>query len=149
VHWYGVLHGVYRDVTTDTSAKHKETASNESDFLELCIPDYFTYSQSVLLLKGSNSDVSLKNIGKLDNYLSLSPLIIDQSAFVDRETQTPEIYYYVGKVERDYIFAQYKNELPIGDEIALDSNKYLVVAEQNEEAKLNELFEQLQTVVHP
>ena len=92
----------------------------------------------------------LNNIGKQDNYLSLSPLIIDQSVLVEKETQTPEIYYYIGKAKRQYLFAQYKNELAFGTTTQLSSNKTINVKAQNiNQPKLDGLFEQIAQILAP
>jgi hypothetical protein len=134
VHLYGELHGIYSEVDTE-----------EGDFETVQLEDIFTYNQSVLLLKA--------NKGELDftKFLSLSPLVIDQSVFTEKPTQTPEIYYFTAyqSAERLYKFAQYKNELSIGNQ-PLSSNKELSAkAQNNKQPKLNELFKQIELLFNP
>ena len=141
VHVYGELHGVYN-----------EALSSDEDYNAKSIEGVFTYNQSILLFKGSNVATCLDNIKDPKTYLSLSPLVIDQSVFADKPTQTPEIYYYIGQdtITRQYNFAQYKNELPVSDSDRITSNKELKVKEQNnQQPKLDELFEQLNQVFEP
>lgn len=139
VHLYGELHGMY-----------SELYGEQDDFVVHSIADYFTYNQSVLLFKGKNVEDCLNKIGDGQSYLSLSPLIIDQSVFSEKNTQTPEIYYYTGKSRRQYHFAQYKNELHYSEQQTLTSNKTLTVQMQNnKQPKLNELFEQLEQFFNP
>lgn len=145
VHFYGELHGMY-----DRMESSKENKS-------IKIEKYFTYNQSVLLIKGRSIDESLQQIEEAENFLSLSPLVIDQSVFDKKPTQTPEIYFYTGqsikkagRKELRYHFALYKNELPIQGQTELPSNKDLHVAERNiNQPKLNELYKQLSTVLQP
>jgi hypothetical protein len=139
LHLYGELHGMYSEAFT-------ETASDE-DYNARAIEDVFTYNQSVLLFKGRNVEASFDNIKDPSSYLSLSPLIIDQSVFSEKPTQTPEIYYYIGKgmSPGQYGFAQYKNELPLRGNEKITSNKELYIKVQNiHRPKLDELFEQLE-----
>jgi hypothetical protein len=141
VHVYGELHGMYNEAT-----------SSDEDYNAKSIEGVFTYNQSILLFKGSNVASCLDNISDQKTYLSLSPLIIDQSVFSDKMTQTPEIFYYIGQQQtpKQYSFAQYKNELPVNDMEKLSSNRELKVKEQNnQQPKLDELFEQLNQVFAP
>ena len=139
IHLYGELHGMYN-----------ENHGEEGDFVSHSIQDFFTYNKSVLLFKGRDINTCLNNIGNNSNYLSLSPLIIDQSVFAEKETQTPEIYYYIGKAKRRYLFAQYKNELAFGDAADLSSNKSIKVKVTNiNQPKLDELFEQMEQILKP
>ena len=140
VHLYGELHGLYDQVS-----------AGGEDYNIMSIEGVFTYSQSVLLFKGNEIQQCLQNIGKPNTYLSLSPLLIDQSVFSEKSTQTPEIYYFTGQRPgtRHYEYAQYKNELPLGA-AAPPSNKTLRVKHENSEhPKLNDLYEQLETVFKP
>lgn len=139
VHLYGELHGVYN-----------QAFSNGEDYNLMSVDGVFTYSQSVLLFKGNDIQSGWHNIGNPDTYLSLSPLLIDQSVFAAKNTDTPEIYYYAGRFPdgRQYEYALYKNELPLGS--PLPSNKKLQVKSQNsQQPKLDGLFEQLNTVFRP
>ncbi len=139
VHLYGELHGMYSEVYGE-----------QGDFMTHSIQDFFTFNKSVLLFKGRDIENCLNNINDHNSYLSLSPLIIDQSVFAEKETQTPEIYYYIGKDKRRYYFAQYKNELVYGNAKESSSNKTLKVKMQNNnQPKLDELFEQMEQVVAP
>ncbi len=140
VHIYGELHGMYDIVS-----------SEDGEYREQSIKDEFTYNQSVLLFRGTNIGECFERIHDPGTYLSLSPLVIDQSVFSDKPTQTPEIYYFVGTEDggRKYRFAQYKNELEYDGQSA-PSNKYLTVSKENmKHPRLNELYEQLQEVFHP
>jgi hypothetical protein len=141
VHLYGELHGMY-----------KQTESEEDDYNARVIEGLFTYNQSVLLFKGRNADTCLDQIHQPNSYLSLSPLVIDQSVFLEKPTQTPEIFYYtgIGSNSRQYHFAQYRNELLYDDRVSKESNKTLVVHPQNNrQHKLDELFEHLEQVCTP
>lgn len=136
VHLYGELHGMYSEMFAD-----------QNDFVAYSIEDFFTYNQSVLLFRGSNVENCLENIADSESYISLSPLIVDLSVFLEKETQTPEIYYFTGQGSRQYTFAQYKNELVFGEAEQKKSNKLLAVKRQNlKQPKLDELYEQLQHV---
>lgn len=121
-HLYGELHGLYSELTAE-----------EEDYRVYQRENVFTYNQSVLLLKGGNVEIGLGKIKTSDSFLSLSPLVIDQSVFTAKPTQTPEIYYFCGysSALRHYSFAQYKNELSWGASLEPTSNKYLVVKAQN------------------
>jgi hypothetical protein len=146
VHWYGELHGIYGELQTVF-----EDAGNE-DYTMSKVRDVFTYNQSVLLFKGSHADNYFKHIADTSTYISLSPLVIDQSVLAGRHKQTPEIYYYVGYApdDRCYRFVHYRNELPLPDMKAVNSNKAMTVNLQNNiQSGLNELFEQLEQVFTP
>lgn len=141
VHLYGELHGFY-----------SESGVAKKDYDTKWVEDAFTYSKSILLFKGQNVSSGLDNIQEEDAYLSLSPLIIDQSVYVDKATQTPEVFYFSGyeKAKRCYRFSQYKNELNIGKNAKSASNKLLEVKTQNNnQPKLDELFEQLEDIFEP
>lgn len=140
VHLYGELHGLY-----------DQLSSGDEDYNFMSVEGVFTYSQSVLLFKGNEIQHCLQNIHQPDTFLSLSPLLIDQSVFSEKPTQTPEIYYFTGKTpgSRQYEYAMFKNELLLGN-AALPSNKTLrVKAENSKQPKLNDLYEQLETVFKP
>lgn len=137
VHLYGELHGMY-----------SELYGEEGDFMTHSIQDFFTYNKSVLLFKGSDIANCLNQIRGIENYLSLSPLIIDQSVFAEKETQTPEIYYYTGNNDNRYYFNQYKNELEYVNDKEFNSNKSMEVKMQNNnQPKLNDLYLQLEEVL--
>ncbi len=141
VHLYGELHGIYN-----------AAAATAEDYGTKEIEDLFTYNQSVLLFKGSSMDTCLANISDPTTFISLSPLVIDQSVFAEKATQTPEIYYFIGgdASARRYDFAYFKNELPFGDRQNIPSNRILPVKKQNNaQAKLNDLFKQLELVFKP
>jgi hypothetical protein len=138
VHVYGELHGMF-------------TEADGRDYNEKAVKEAFTYNQSVLLFKGSEMGNILDNIHLPSTFLSLSPLVIDQSVYVTKPTQTPEIYYFIGQVtgRKEYRFAQYKNELAT-DDTPISSNKELNVAKQNtNQPKLNELYAQLEQLLSP
>ena len=141
VHVYGELHGMYN-----------EAMSSDEDYNAKSIEGVFTFNQSVLLLKGRDVATGLDNIQDPKTYLSLSPLVIDQSVFAEKLTQTPEIYYYIGQDDspRQYNYAQYKNELPVGETENIASNKLIHVKSQNNnQPKLDELYDQLNQVFEP
>ena len=76
--------------------------------------------------------------------------MIDQSVYSEKITQTPEIYYYIGKNQRQYAYAHYKNELVYGEQKSIQSNKKIRVKRQNNnQPKLDELFEQLEQIFQP
>ncbi|MFZ4428488.1 MAG: hypothetical protein ACOYOO_15120 [Saprospiraceae bacterium] len=132
VHLYGELHGVYN--------QHEP---NEENYAELAREREFTYSKSVLLLKGVDAQAGLRNFGQGESPLSLSPLVIDQSVFTEKPT--PEIYCYIGYdgTSNSYHYAHHRNELPYpGHKIT--SNQTLVVrAQNNKQTPLNDVFKQL------
>jgi hypothetical protein len=140
LHLFGELHGIYN--AADTNAEDYNTKD---------IEDVFTFNQSVLLFKGSNMDACLDKISDPSTFISLTPLIIDQSVLSDKATQTPEVFYFIGNGgSRQYDFAQFRNELPFGERTQIASNKYLRVKPQNnEQAKLNDLFKQIDLVFKP
>jgi hypothetical protein len=135
VHLYGELHGVYN--------QHEP---NEEDYAELAREREFTYNKSVLLLKGVDAQAGLRNFGQGETPLSLSPLVIDQSVFTEKPTQTPEIYCYIGYdgTSNTYHYAHHRNELPYPGHDKITSNKTLVVrAQNNKQPPLNDVFKQL------
>jgi len=140
VHSYGELHGIYTENYTDGE-----------DYSAFSVENVFTYNQSVILVKGSNIDATLGNLDDPESYLSLSPLIIDQSVFAERPAQTPEIYYYIGQAAagRCYRYAQYKNELVYSTQEITSNKELLVMPQNNLQPKLNELFEQLEQLLTP
>jgi hypothetical protein len=141
VHLYGELHSLYN-----------EDGSEDGDYKSKSIKDSFTFSKSILLLRGNVVSTSMNSIQDPKAFVSLSPLVIDQSVYAEKPTQTPEVFYYAGfdKVKRQYRYAQYKNELAFGGKEEIVSNKLLKVAAQNNnQPKLDELFEQLDEVFAP
>ena len=135
VHLYGELHGMYRAMDF----------GQDDDYTAIAVENEFTYNQSVLLFKGKNMETALERIHDISTYLSLSPLVIDQSVFSEKPTQTPEIYYYTGQTKGNYTFAQHKNELNYEHKERIVSNKTMLVEEQNnDQPKLDELFEQIE-----
>jgi hypothetical protein len=140
VHLYGELHGMYA-----------EALSEGEDYSTKSIEGVFTYNQSVLLFRGNNMADCLERIYNQDTYISLSPLVVDQSVFADKATQTPEIFYYIGqdKSGRQYLFAQYKNELEYEGRPILSNKRMTVKAQNNQQPRLDELFTQLEQVFQP
>jgi hypothetical protein len=141
VHLYGELHGIY-----------SEGESTDEDYNSKSIEGSFTYNKSILLFKGTDIAACMDNIQTPSSYLCLSPLVIDQSVYAGKPTQTPEIFYYTGyeKTKRQYNYAQYKNELTFGVKGDIVSNKSLTVsAQNNNQPRLDELFEQLEDVFKP
>lgn len=140
VHLYGELHGIYSEV-----------GASDEEYNSKSVTGSFTFNKSVLLFSGLDVGASMDNIQDTGSYLSLSPLVIDQSVYAGKPTQTPEIFYYTGykKAKRMYRFAQYKNELSF-DGRPLVSNKTLdVFAQNNNQPRLDELFEQLEELFTP
>lgn len=141
VHLYGELHGLY-----------SEGGLSDEDYNTKSIEGSFTYNKSILLFKGSDVSSGLDKIEDQNDYLSLSPLVIDQSVYAGKPTQTPEIFYYTGyeKEKRQYNYSQYKNELVFGGKVDIVSNKSLkVMAQNNNQPQLDELFEQLEDIFNP
>ncbi len=137
VHLYGELHGIY------------DTMNADEDYNAYSIEEFYTYNHSVLLFKGRTVEGCLEKIEHAPP-LSLSPLIIDQSVYADKLTQTPEIYYYTGREHRQYNFAQYKNELVYNGQNSSSSNKELTIKRQNIKLpKLDELFNQMEQIFSP
>jgi hypothetical protein len=139
VHLYGELHGLYN-----------EGGFADEDYIAKSIEDFFTYNKSILLFRGSDVSSGMDKIREQNAYLSLSPLVIDQSVYAEKLTQTPEIFYFAGyeKAKRQYNYVQYKNELVFKDPIV--SNKSLKVMAQNtNQHRFNELFEQLEEIFKP
>lgn len=139
VHLFGELHGVYQGADAD-----------DYDFMSRSVEGLYTYNQSVLLFKGYDIGTSFNNIQQSSTYLSLSPLIIDQSVFANQKKETPEIYYYHGQTRQAYHYAKYENELSFDGHDVTFSNKEIKVREQNNQIpKLDELFTQLTEVFDP
>ena len=141
VHLYGELHGLY-----------SEGGSTDEDYNSKSIEGSFTYNKSILLFRGNDVATCMDNVQNQGSYLSLSPLVIDQSVYAGKPTQTPEIFYYTGfeKAKRQYNYSQYKNELAFGGKGDIVSNKSLrVLGQNNNQPRLDELFEQLEDVFKP
>jgi hypothetical protein len=141
IHQYGELHGIYT-----------EGDSGSGDYTSKSVEGLFTYNKSILLFNGTHISTCMNNIQDQSTYLCLSPLMIDQSVYTDKTTQTPEIYYFTGyeKAKRSYNYQQYKNELPFGGKENIASNKSIGVLEQNNnQSLLDELFEQLEDIFKP
>ncbi|MEO8174596.1 MAG: hypothetical protein ABI581_15990 [Sediminibacterium sp.] len=141
VHLYGELHGLY-----------SEGGSSDEDYNTKSIEGSFTFNKSILLFRGNDVSSGMDKIQDQNAYLSLSPLVIDQSVYAGKPTQTPEIFYYTGyeKAKRQYNYAQYKNELAYGGKEDIVSNKSLkVLTQNNNRPRLDELFEQLEDVFKP
>lgn len=139
IHLYGELHGVYNSMD-----------GWNDDYNSYAVDGEFTYNQSILLFNEKNVETAFENIGDAKTFLSLSPLIIDQSVFSEKDSQTPEIYYFTGQCNRQYQFAAYKNELLYDKNKPISSNKTLTVKRQNNrQPKLDELYEQIQTILKP
>ncbi|NRB48974.1 MAG: hypothetical protein HRU41_14960 [Saprospiraceae bacterium] len=135
IHLYGELHGVYDQVFAD---------DEDPNVLEKEIQGQFTYNQSILLFQGNNVESCLDNISDESSYVSLSPLIIDLSVYLKRDTQTPQIYYYAGCEADQYCFAQYNNELIVGDSGKNKSNKFeWVRIQNNQQPELDQLHKQV------
>jgi hypothetical protein len=119
------------------------------------VEDSFTFNKSIILFKGNDLATSMANIQNQNSYLSLSPLVIDQSAYGDDSLQTPEIFYYTGyekpeDSKRRYSFAKYTNELVLSGMGEIKSNDaFKVFAENNEYGWRNDLFKQLESVFKP
>ncbi len=141
VHLYGELHSIYN-----------EGGSSAGDYKAKSIKGSFTFSKSILLFRGNVVATCLNNIQDENAYLSLSPLVVDQSVYSEKPTQTPEIFYYTGyeKTKRQYNYSQYKNELAFGGKGDILSNKSLgVLAQNNNQPRLDELFEELEEIFKP
>lgn len=141
VHLYGELHGMY--TPSDGLSEDWNTKTIEG---------LFTFNQSVLLFRGKNVDDCLERIGDPNTYISLSPLVIDQSVYANKATQTPEIFCYVANdpATRQFDYAEFKNELALGGRETVVSNKFIKVrAQNNQQPKLNELYKHIEQVFKP
>lgn len=141
VHLYGELHGMY--TPTDGLSEDWNTKTIEG---------LFTFNQSVLLFRGKNVDECLERIGDPNTYISLSPLVIDQSVYANKATQTPEIFCYVANdpAARQFDYAEFKNELALDGRETVVSNKFIKVrAQNNQQPKLNELYKHIEQVFKP
>jgi hypothetical protein len=133
-HTFGELHGVF---TEGRNWKEQEVTNN------------FTFSQSVLLVRGGDIKMSLE---RGDNgMLSLSPLLTDKSVVFEENKHTPELYYYIGRDERSSCrFAHYSNELSTREHDAVKSNHFIEVKHNNEDKPLlDELYEYITNVFQP
>ena len=144
VHLYGELHGLYN-----------EGGFGDEDYNAKSIEDSFTYNKSILLFRGSDVSSGMDKIREPHSYLSLSPFVIDQSEFSEKLAQTPEPPHRVShpahdQRKRQYNYVQYKKELTFGDKGEIVSNKSLKVMAQNtDQHRFNELFEQLEDIFKP
>ncbi|MBL7728773.1 MAG: hypothetical protein JNM68_13845 [Dinghuibacter sp.] len=141
VHLFGELHGIYAEVY-----------SEREEYNTISIENHFTYNQSILLFRGTDINSCIGRIGDAGSYISLSPLVIDQSVYTGKPTQTPELFYFAGYEPgtRRYHFAQYKNEPLYGGLNEIATNKMLAVhAQNNNQHWLNELFEHMEQVFKP
>jgi hypothetical protein len=140
VHQYGELHALYI----------KDTLIADVNYKEQSIEDLFTYNQSVLLFRGISVADCLMKIHDPGSYISLSPLVVDESVFKDA-TQTPEIFYFIGidGEKRQYRFVHYNQELKFEGHETYTYDPIEVGAQNNKFPRLDELYEQLQKVFHP
>jgi hypothetical protein len=119
---------------------------------DLQVENSFTFNKSILLFKGNDLATSMANIQDQNSYLSLSPLVIDQSAYGDDSLQTPEIFYYTGyekpeDSKRRYSYAKYTNELVLAGMGVIKSNDAFQVFDENiEYSWRNDLFAELEVV---
>jgi hypothetical protein len=122
----------------------------ESRDMKVPIVGAYTFNQSILLLKGKNIAQSLELIDKEGTYISLSPLVIDQSIYAGDQKQTPEIYFFSGfdDSRKTYTYSQYRNELPISD-AEVNTNKYLDIGKSSKPAALYTLFKCLNDLLEP
>lgn len=156
-HVYGELNGAFGensgdDDTLDNADADTMTASDTDVRTTKSIEGVYTFNQSILLLKDKNVDSGLDNIGDPDSYLSLSPLIIDQSVYSTKPKQTPEIYFYAGMdpMKRQYNYNYFRNELLVYENELVKSNKELNVKEINSnEPVLDPLYTQLDVLLKP
>jgi len=139
VHHYGELHGIY-------------TADEGYDYPNYSIKESFTYNQSVLLFSGTSVTDSLDSLKDDSGFISLSPLIIDQSVYSEKEAQTPEIYFYTGYSNNptQFHFAHCRNELSYGENKEIKSNKFIRILDTNiSQPKLDELYQQIDDIFEP
>jgi hypothetical protein len=136
LHIYGELHGIYDHATMD-----------KGEYIEQAIEDLFTYNHSVLLFNGSNIESCLSNLANPNTYLSLSPLVIDRSVFLEKPTQTPSIFCYSGYTVREYKFQEYNNKVSLADS---DSKKVLTIKRINTQTpKFDDFFEEMEKIFAP
>jgi hypothetical protein len=139
IHHYGELHGIY-------------AAEEGYDYPNYSIKESFTYNQSVLLFSGTSVTDALDSLKDDSGFISLSPLIIDQSVYAEKEAQTPEIYYYTGYSDNptQFQFAHCRNELAYGENKEVRSNKFIRILETNiSQPKLDELYQQIENIFEP
>ncbi|MEM1215108.1 MAG: hypothetical protein AAGJ82_05460 [Bacteroidota bacterium] len=137
VHHYGELHGHFEQVY-----------SQNYQLKEVAIKDSFTYNHSVLLFKGTDIGQAMERLAQQENYLSLTPFIIDYSVFKQTETHTPDIRYYAGKEESAYRYHEVGLELNINSEEQARVHKKIRVSRQNiRQPGLDELHRQLTQLI--
>lgn len=129
---------------------HDYFSPGEAKYRTSLVKGAFTYNQSVLLFKGSDVASCLRNLHESGHYISLSPLLIDQSVLVETPTQTPELFYFTGQPRQAgrYGFIYYANELfqPNYDPLLSE----LEIAYQNmNEPKKDDLYEHIETLFEP
>lgn len=140
-HLYGELHGFYQGTNFSNTS--------ESAYDTLRLEEKFTYNRSVLLLKGRTLIDALNNFNNVEDYLSLSPLVIDQSVFMKTNGgQTPEIYYFKGRINRDFYYFKYNNELPFF------SHQPTLIHEQiksqnTEKPEFNQFYKHIKAIFKP
>ncbi len=97
----------------------------------------------------------MDNIRIRNAYLSLSPLVIDQSVYAEKTTQTPEIFYYTGyekpEIPNDNTDMRNTrmNWLLLVRRILIPIKISRCLTQNNNNPGWNELFEQLEDVFKP
>ncbi len=135
-HLFGELHGYF--------------SPGEAKYHISLVKGAFTYNQSVLLFKGSDVASCLRNLHEAGQYISLSPLLIDQSVLVETPTQTPELFYFTGQPEQPgrYGFIYYANELFQPNYNPLLSELEIAYINLNEPKK-DDLYKHIKTLFEP
>ncbi len=122
-HTFGELHGAF------TEGQYWQ---------DQYVKNNYTFSQSVLLLRGTGIETGLERGDH--GMLSLSPLLIDRSVVFEdnKDKHTPELYYFVGCDEnKAYRFAYYRNELITREYDAATSNHTIEVKSTNKDGQLH------------
>jgi len=118
-----------------TGELHDLYVDNLDDIQNIAALENYAYSHSVVLIKKGYEN----QLYEPENYLILSPLIIDRSAY-DIDKSTPEIYYLAWKTESCYTYANIKC-----DSIDPKESYFIDIEANNADEARNVIFEQMQT----
>jgi hypothetical protein len=136
-HLFGELHGYF--------------SPGEAAYKASLVKGAFTYNQSVLLFRGSDVGASMRQLNTPGAYLSLSPLLVDQSVLVEIPKNTPELYYFTGQ-NRDsgtYHFAHNQNELHLPKHPRAAQSALHVAYQNDALPKMDDLYEHLELLFEP
>ncbi len=138
IHIYGELHGIFE----------RDMGPKGANYITKALEDTFTYNKSILLLKGKNSDTGLEQIYDPNSYLSLSPLLIDESVLCGRFTQTPEVFYFSGRHSGEIQYEKIKNDMVFGGKTRIETNDILSFRSHNHGLDwMDDFYDHLETVL--